>query len=747
MTIKEGMLVAPGPGCSLIAGVCRILAIDAVRKILIAIDVSHLVGGKKRKYVRAAFEAPLDTWISAFENGHIGQLQYVPPPHWIMTDSDYLDAAGTGRERKCRIRRLAKRDTSLRLIEDIVDGRSVREVALALGQSAPLMIGLAAEREVNKTTLYRLLSLYLSSGGNRNSLIPETALRGGRGKAREQRRKLGRTSRLEVAEGRSGYALSETDKQRLGLGYRLIDGGLKLKAAYRRTLSAYWSVYENGVHTLLPAAERPTFDQFKRWGAAMNTDVARNARMMRGRKKVKAYIGTTRQQAAAFGQVAEIDSTSTDVHLVSVIDRRKVLPAPSRTILVEPLTGLELGAYIGFESPSTETIFRALLNSLESKRDLCERFDVTYDPDDWIEGIGFCRHLIIDNGEGKSQEFMEAARIFGFSCEFVVAYGADRKGTVESQHRSSHKRLDHDLPGTTKGRVRRRGEPKPADLALWNYSEYMREYILMWIRRGHERVPERANLSMIQAGVEPTRLNIARWLINNGIRADSACDLNYARAFLIPRVLAWMTPKGIRLHDPVNKEAMSWFRYISVDVSTSREYREACEKEAQIAINIRLDRTDLSKIWFVTDTGMHEVPEVDREDWHRDVVLDDAVQYSTDEKLEEARAEHQELQASIEADFRRADVTREAAAEKAALVKVGGRRPKPESMKKSRDHEMGLLGPRRAKKNRTALSSPRAGDVSVALGRDEAVLQPTAQTTYESAMDRVLKKSRGKSQV
>jgi len=137
----------------------------------------------------------------------------------------------------------------------------------------------------------------------------------------------------------------------------------------------------------------------------------------------------------------------------------------NRTVVVDVRSTCVLGFHVGWEDPSSDTSMLAILCAASDKCEIAARYGISLAPDEW-PGMLF-REFLADNGEMKSEALKEAERQFRFAVEFAKAYSGQSKSLVESHHHACHKTLDHKLPGTTRGRQRKRGEPDPKLEALY----------------------------------------------------------------------------------------------------------------------------------------------------------------------------------------------------------------------------------------------------------------------------------------
>lgn len=694
MKLEEGMVLGPGVGDGPLAERCRLLAIEQESDLAILIPLPGTVNGRKANgYVLGPFVMSLTVLEQGIESATVTEVHWKNPPHWALSDSDLLGLTLSEKERNKTVSQLSRRDDSWASIEGLIGRLPLRKIALGMKSIGSLIVGHAVERGVDVATIYRRLHLYLASGGYINSLLPRTEMQGGRGQVRNQRKKIGRTSRLEKAKEKRGAPLSELDKTRLAAGYLLMGPRTTEKDAYLLCCSRFWADIESdGKPKLWPAELRPTQKQFRYWGIKLNALEARQRRMGIRPSRVSPVPGTAQDQVHEFGHLAEVDSTSTDVYLVSMMSRIRVLPPMTRTIIKEVRTGLILGFYVGWESASTFTALNALLCSVEGKQAICDRFGVEYDAARWPAIM--CRVYLVDNGEMKTRMTIEGTEHFNYSVEYASAYSGVSKPNVETQHHRDHKAIDHKLPGTTFGKRRGRGDKHPGSEALYNYEEYMRELIRMIIEWNNQEVPHLAPTAMKQEGVTPTRINVANWLIDHGMRADVSPKLDSLRAQLLPRRKAVMTERGIYLLSSDTGKKIRWFRYISKEVVESDAYLVAVKTGREQRIEVRCKDEDLTQVWFATVMGLNPVPEVDAIDQELRLGMTyfDLQDYDEREATRRVLTTHGRDQQALDTLERRSRVEKAAKNERGEeLEKKGLRRskkPNPEHLRANKRAEM-----------------------------------------------------------
>jgi hypothetical protein len=707
MTPIYGQVIRPGVGEAVITSPHRVVSVrraeDAVW--LIPLPSEKNDKGSRPRYLTGPKRHRLSTLSEALDQGHL-VIEEVPPPGvWQMTAADYLNSASSPRERELRAKRLQRRDICWEAVQAIVGTGSAQDMAPIAKDLAEKVKAVAKRYKRSQPTIYHWLHRYWAGGECLNSLLPNTNLCGGPGKRRPQRtRRLGRKSRMFKAGllNSEGYVLTDKDKERLAMGYALVKPGTTVADAYRLTMGAYWSEPhqdEQGRvhHHLLPANARPTKVQFEYWGRTLHGSPLRRrlAGLDGWSTSTLALARSAQDQVQAIGQVAMIDSTSSDVYLTLVMSRLRALPPMHRIIVVDVASTLVIGFYMGWEAPSSATALQAILCAASDKADMAARFGVNLKPDEW-PGV-LHRLYLADNGEMKSAAIAEAERQFRFGVEYTKAYSGQSKSLVETQHHTDHKALDHKLPGTTRGRQRRRGEAPPADGALWNYYEYMREFILATIAHNDEEVPDLAPFDMRRAGVRPSRLNVFLWMRDHGMRADIPCDLNQLRAFTLPDRKAVMRRDGIHLLMERGGRRIPGYRFFSDDLTAHPLWQRACRSGSSPKLTVKLDSQDLSHIWLPTEKGLLRVPNVQAEQALLEGMtfgeLTDEI--AVQDLVSDCNREAQD-QRGLDTLVRRGEITREAEREKkrqaADLPPTQVKRKRcRQSLRKNRAEEMAIL--------------------------------------------------------
>lgn len=433
-----------------------------------------------------------------------------------------------------------------------------------------------------KRLISELLFQYWAGGSTRGALTPYDDARGGRGKERNQKTKLGRrnTPTKNGETGREGFVLSEQDKDICGFSWRnyYIRGKTIAKALRRMYREFYSKITTNAhgqfVHELLSADRRPTRNQFERWGRqrspgheSWKTQLTKFSLARIDR----ALLGTANENIIAIGQLGGMDSTSPDIQFVSVLNRLRRIGGAYRILIIDAKYGYIAGFYLGLDAPSAKTVRLAMLHALSDKTEWLEWLGLDdQDPMDWLQ-IQFAR-VVADNTDLRCDEVEHCLDSINCGVQFVPVARSDLNSGVESGHHILHRSVDHNMHGTTHGRRKERGETPPDEQARHTIIEEIRETA----RAIHAHntmeldiIPTlAAHRELVDRDIKLTRANLTRWDMERGRVASSLIGLDEARMKLLMPVRGTFTKRGVKLlraDRGEKREFIEPVRYVSTD--------------------------------------------------------------------------------------------------------------------------------------------------------------------------------------
>ena len=256
----------------------------------------------------------------------------------------------------------------------------------------------ARELPCSRTTLYRDLKRWWRGGQTPAALLPNYPTR--ESKRIATKKKGGKNAEAAAREpvterrGRPGRSqtlqLKQADHEKfdsIALKHYLADGRVSMRHSYQRLLEKHYAAEDgNGDPFILPLGERPSFRQFEHFVYSRYSFETR-LRKRKGDKDFeredRAKLGTVLADCSGVGHYYEADATIADVYLVASKDVRQIVGKPTVYLIVDRKSRLIVGFYCGLENPSWVCARQAILSITQDKAQLCKRYNVDYDPNDW----------------------------------------------------------------------------------------------------------------------------------------------------------------------------------------------------------------------------------------------------------------------------------------------------------------------------------------------------------------------------
>ncbi len=652
-------------------------------------------------------------WLNS---GDLVETTFSPPALAAMSDEAIrakfpMRCSGTKRKQRVDSAPLQARDEDYMLIDPMVEEiqANPREFFLS-NRYSQWIKARAAETGKGQARIRNSINKFLAVACGKNGLLSGHNRCGAEGQARSHRcGKLGRRSRAAKLGlvANPGIPLSENDKEHIAWGWRtFLRDGQSVPDAYLLTMGVLYSDGEKvhqgrNVPVLKPVTQRPTLSQFRYWGPrGEGAKSAWETLLKPGEweKKFRAMQGTARDGIQAVGQVAFGDSTSNDVHLVSLASYLKSIGTGTVARFHDGYSDCIVGVELTLAAPSEELALKAILNTVTDKVALCKRFGIDITPE--MFPSGFYRLYHYDNGEPRANYSMQCMKNMGSNLEFVQVGRADLKPMSESGHRRVHKKLDHKIAGTTRGRQRQRGEEAAATSASWTFWCYMRELLLAIIH--HNSVAPADHLMTVEMrrdGVANNRAAIHQWAVKKGYVSYLPCNESHLRAHLLQAMKAVVRPNGIFLLRPDRgdkREIVRCARFIG-QRATQLKWLEQARRDGVFDIEVRVDENDLSRVWYLDTHGIHELINVAPDPvLIKEGTLTDLLRIQDDDQLQKVL--DQADQEQEDSDFvagRYAQDQKNRKAKRDAIKQTGRKVPKSElqsNIKQNRADEIKLMG-------------------------------------------------------
>lgn len=428
---------------------------------------------------------------------------------------------------------------------------------------------------------------------------------------------LGKTARRGRRPRHGNYTIFEVDesakaKLKEAAAWYLKDGRRTITGSYEFLLREHYARPDgNGELHVKLKGERPTLRQFDYYlRKHYPTEVRLRSRL--GDKDFerdhRAKLGSARFDCLGVGDIYEIDATIADIFLVAKDDITRIIGKPTVYIIIDRRSGLIIGFYVGFENASWSAARLAILSIAADKAELCRRYGVVYDPEDWPAHGIMPRQFYADRGEMISRASSRIVEGLNLTVANLPGLRPDWKPFVECGFKLMHQALAEHAPGfdPASNFTKRRGKhyEKDASLTLDQFTKIMLELVI-----AHNRRPKRElELSNAELMAEVIPAPTALWNFDVQTRSGylsrvRELDVKFS---LLPTDKAIVTEHGIHFKHCYYtcEEAIQkgWFiqgrkKRFALNVSYDPRIADAIyiHDESNHGKYIRADMTDVSR--------------------------------------------------------------------------------------------------------------------------------------------------------
>lgn len=467
-----------------------------------------------------------------------------------------------------------------------------------------------------------------------------------------------------ACSGRSNYQVTAEDyiKFEAAITYYFADERRSLGAAYQWLSQTFYSIEDSAGRKYLPEfGERPSQRQFKYYLYCNNSPEVQIQRRHGKKAYARDYkptLSDTIADCLGIGHRFENDASIADVDIVHDIDRTKIIGKATIYLIVDRRSRLIAGFYVGLDNPCWEVAVEAMISLVESKRELCERYGVEYDPRDWpADGI-LPMEFLGDHAEMFSKFSNSLPQNLGVIVANPPSLMPNLKPNVETRFKLITVDLRQITPGYEPpenfGKRRTKGHEKEACLTL---KELIREVLEAIIK--HNRTPLTTKVrsaDQIMREVEPSP--IALWL--DGVRQTGCLgrrfDEQTVRMALLPRATAKVTKDGLEFKD---------LYYASDDSRLIRAFVRA--RKGRDEITVSYDRRCVDCIYVHLKGGPVLATLSDKNHGYRGLSFRQVEIVSETEKGQKEGHQQTREQVAFESNQRRAPAIREAEAKRDEL--------------------------------------------------------------------------------
>jgi hypothetical protein len=591
-------------------------------------------------YAKGFFAFKLSLLQSLLDTNVIKKTVLQLPGHWYLSDAELRKLSPPKDDPKLpladrhRSPLEIKRDFKMDLIDPVIattQNSGTRPPDLTCLDA--MVRERAREVGVSAGQVFDALHRYYAFGCIKNALLPNTTGRSGApGVPRRAKNhvKLGRKNAAVKAGNPelAGLPLTDADIQNIQDGFSMfVRGGTTVPQAFLAMSATFYSTgytlkHGHLVPNLLEAHLRPTPIEFAYHGPRGGDGTGAARRLMGEGEWARNYrplFGSVRDGIPTIGQVGSLDASPVDVNFVSCSDPLQPIGVGRGLFVRDAWSGLYLGWHVSLGGLGTDDAKLAILRAATDKSSILKRYNLDLPTEDF-PSLFFTKYLS-DNGELRSSDGIKSiGEELKSRIEFVASGRADRNSPSESGHHSRHRLFDHHLPGTTKGRQAKRGEPLPITSALLNRFGYTR-LLLLWIHWANTKqelplhmIPTEMRREFAAEGraVDRTRIGIFRWAKANGYVSGKPVDPNYLRAHLLPKFTASVSRTGLVLHRPNTGNAVELLhgaRFNHEYLAHAGIIRE-CIARGTKHIEVRADPDDLTHVLLLDKHGVHVIPNI-----------------------------------------------------------------------------------------------------------------------------------------
>lgn len=453
--------------------------------------------------------------------------------------------------------------------------------------------------------LYRHLGRYWRRGKTPDAFLPGYSASGGRGKYR-----VGRADVRKDDASEFGKTLTPADLINFEAAIRkhyLTNSEPDLISVYDRLLGDSYTVLEkdeDGSETarLLPKGEIPSLRQFRYW-YSKNRNLKEEVEKRKGETGFqltgRAVTGKNDFGMMGPGSQYQVDATIADVYLVSQINRSDIIGRPVMYFVMDVVSRMVTGMYIGLEGPSWLGMAMALYNATTDKVDYCHKYGIEITEDQWP-----CHHvpavLLGDRGELESHDADRLVSMLGIRVDNAPPYRGDLKPIIESHFKTINSKVKPFVPGAVLPDDRQRGGKDyrfDAKLDIWQFTHIIIDCVLTYNNEHHLDGYEMSD-QMLKSSVEAIPVKLWNWGILNSSGSLRTYPKETIQMALMPKESGSVTEKGI------------YFKKLYYSCPQAREslWFENARKNGRYSVDISYDPRDMSRIYVWEKDGSGPLP-------------------------------------------------------------------------------------------------------------------------------------------
>jgi hypothetical protein len=448
------------------------------------------------------------------------------------------------------------RDQSWKVIQQYWEPRKIELINRSTRM--PLFREISEEYNIPVKTVRRMFSRFWQRGMTPNACILNYSNSGARGKEKSFSVKTGKPRIAGKKDDFLGINVDSQVKKQFEVvinKYYRTKQRKSLYAVYLQLLEDFYSVpvKENGEtrRILQNPSNVPTYGQFYYW-FKKNDNPGLNIKTRAGDKDYeltsRPILGDARMEAPGPGFRYQIDATPGDLHIVSEIDRNKLIGRPVIYTIIDVYSRMITGVYVGLEANSWNGAMMALDSMVADKSELCSQYGIPIENELWPSSQ-LPEVIIADRGEMKGHGVENLISSFKVDIENTSPYRGDFKGIVERLFRTINEKMRTFLPGGIIKDFRKRGDPDYRLEAKLTLQEARKIVLLCVIEHNLGSIDEYPlTPDMLRDNVRPIPLELWNWGIANQKGCLRKVDQLTFRLGILPRGKATMSRGAVIFH-------------------------------------------------------------------------------------------------------------------------------------------------------------------------------------------------------
>lgn len=471
-------------------------------------------------------------------------------------------------------------------------------------ETKPEVKALMQELGCRKTTVYKLIRLYLQSGRNRYSLVD------GR-KGEKNRVNDYKTGDSVRGHGDKTVANDERLEEIFQDGYQYFlkgkEAGVSLKSAYRYLIGKHYMTqeYVDGalVQKMLPLEEIPTYKRFwtycKKQGGENGIMPLKMSAKER-RNNARLLQGNSQSGCAGPGYIVEVDEVEIDMINVSSRDSRQVVGRAVMYLAVDVFSCCIVGCWVDYSNNSFVGITNLLMALFFDGREQYAKYGLTAPVE--VCPMGFIpQELRTDHGaEYTSEDMRRVGREIGMNIVLAPPATGSMKGLVEQSFHQFQELVRSAAGGT--GVIMKKHDSRHYETACTDLDDIRRmAYRFVIYFNQHKRDGYPLTKEMIQANVPPIPASIwqygceylmtPRWLTESTKKTAFFALLKTNRKFQISR-------RGVTYRDLFYENGEQWLL----------EKMWKTGKKRETLSGVRYDPRSINHVYLMEDGVLHVIP-------------------------------------------------------------------------------------------------------------------------------------------